>query len=138
MDPHAKVLTVWIAYAIGIVVTGTPFAGVIMAYVCRNTNDQPGVAGHNAMQIKAFWYGFGGWIIAIAIMAGGVSMTARDTSATDEGLVIGGLLLIIGILFAIVVQIAFTIFSIVGIVRAAKKTNWPGAQIGQNPAAVFG
>jgi len=137
MDAQAKVTTVWVAYAIGILVTGTPFAGVLMAYFCRKTNDVPGVAGHNAAQIRCFWWAFLGWIVAFAMMAAGLASATGDVSSSGEEVVIGGLLLILGILFGIVVQIAFTIYSIIGIVRAARRTNWPGADPLMNTAAVF-
>jgi len=71
------------------------------------------------------------------MMAAGLASATGDVSSSGEEVVIGGLLLILGILFGIVVQIAFTIYSIIGIVRAARRTNWPGADPLMNTAAVF-
>lgn len=138
MDAKAKVLTVWIAHALGIVVTGSPFAGVIMAYFCRNTNDTPGFAGHNAAQIRSFWYGFLGWIVAIAMVVFGMIIAGANETAADTKVAAGAILLITGILVMIAVQIAFTIYAIIGIVRASKEKNWPGSEARMNSAAVFG
>ena len=138
MDAQAKVTIVWVAYALGIVITGSPFVAVIMAYFCRNTNDEPGLAGHNAAQIRSFWWGFAGWVVAIAMIAGGLSIGLADTAPNGESIIAGTLLFLIGLLFAVIVQITFTIYAIVGIVRASKRKNWPGAEVQQNPAAVFG
>ena len=137
MDSQAKVLTVWIAFAVGIVVTGSPFAGVLMAYFCRGTNNDPGVAGHNAAQIRSFWFGFAGWVVAIAFIAGGLSIMLTMETGMGEA-TIGGLLLAgLGFLIAIIVQVTFTIYAIIGIVRASRRTNWPGARPYQSAQAVF-
>lgn len=138
MDAQAKVTIIWVAYAVGIVVTGSPFVAIIIAYFCRGTNDQPGVAGHNRAQIRSFWWAFLGWIIAIGIMGAGLALAVSNGSSMGEEIFAGSILMLLGILFGVVVQIAFTIYAIIGIVRASNKTNWPGADVIQNPAAVFG
>lgn len=138
MDAQAKVLTVWIAYAIGILVTGTPFAGVIMAYFCRGTNTEPGVAGHNRAQIRSFWWGFLGWMVAIVLFVlGFIAMEGQGAAPANEAIV-GAILLLLAVLLVIVVQIWFTIYAIIGIVRVSNRKNWPGADPMMNSAAVFG
>ena len=132
MDTSVKVITVWVAYALGIVVTGTPFAGVIMAYFCRSTNTEPGFAGHNRAQIRLFWWAFLGWMIAIGVIIAGMFIGIANDAPDPPALTWVGLLIGFG------VQIVFTIISIIGIVRAANKTNWPGTDIDHPPTAVFG
>lgn len=138
MDPQAKVITVWVAYAIGILVTGTPFVGVILAYIFRRSTDHPGFAGHSAAQIRSFWWAFLGWMIAFAMIAAGFVLGLSVDDATGEAWFIGILFAGLGLIVGIIVQIAFTIYAIIGIVRASKRKNWPGAEPTQNTSAVFG
>lgn len=138
MDAQAKVIIVWVAYALGIVVMGTPFAAIIMAYFCRNTNEHHGLAGHNAAQIRSFWWGFLGWMIALAIMLAGLAIGLTLEDGMGNGVIPGVLLMAIGLLIGVIVQITFTVYAVIGIVRASGRQNWPGAATMQNASAVFG
>ena len=115
-----KPTLVWALYVASIIVTLTSFIGVIFAYMWRGKADAQARAIFDT-QIRVFWRCGLIWLIAIVIMAVGVT---TDNTPVGSGI---STLFAIGLLIGIGGQLWFTVRSIIGLVKRLMAPSAPMA-----------
>ena len=116
----SKPTLVWALYVASIVAIITPFIAIIFAYIWRGKADAYARAIYDT-QIRVFWRCGLMWLIAIVIMAIGVT---TDTSPVGSGI---SALFTVGLLVAMAAQLWFTVRSIIGLVKCLMTPSAPMA-----------